>query len=139
MSYTPVLFQAIAKEVAKGFSEQYLASFSGGALLLMFTTPALEDAIDKATAQTKELGGVSVIAAEFMAGKGFVDQDCVFADECGGVMDVGGILVEVSIRKIREDAYRVLFARVNSARLYKDISGRLKALEKTVESLAAAG
>lgn len=138
MRYTPILFQAVAEEVARSFSEQYLVSFADGSLTVMFSTPAIDDAIAKATTQTKELGKVSVIAAEFMCGQGFVDHDCIFTDECGGVMDVDGILVEVSIRRIREDAHRVLFARVDAARLYKDMSGRLKALEKTVANLTAA-
>lgn len=136
MSYTPVLFQTIAKEVTRGYSEQYLVSFGDGELTVMFSTPAIEEAIAKATAQVEARGAVSVIAAEYMTGRGFVDQDRVFADECDGVMDIDGVLVDVSIRKIREGVHRVLFARVDSAPLYKDVSGRLKALEK---KLAAAG
>jgi len=138
MSYTPVLFQAIAIEVARGFSEQYLVAFADGSLTVMFSTPAIEEAIAKATAQITNLGGVSVIASEYMIGRGFLAQDCVFSDECDGVMNVDGVLVEVSIRKIREGVHRVLFARVDSARLYKDVSGRLTALEKTVATLATA-
>lgn len=138
MSYTPVLFQTIAKDVAKSYAEQYLVSFADGSLTVMFSTPAIEDAIEKASAKMQEIGALGVLAAEFNIGRGFVAQDYIFADECDGVMNVDGVLVEVSIRKIREGVHRVLFARVDSARLYQDVSGRLAALEKTVASLATA-
>lgn len=138
MSYTPVLFQAIAKEVANGYSEQYLVSFADGGLTVMFSTPAIEEAIAKATAQIPQRAGTSVIAAEYMVGRGFVNQDCMFTDDCDGVMDVGGVLVEVSIRKIREGVHRVLFSRVDAARLYNDIAGRLNVLEKSVATLTTA-
>lgn len=138
MSYTPVLFLTIAKEVAKGYAEQYLVSFASGGLTVMFSTPAIEDAIAKASAQIKAREGVSVIAAEYMCGQGFVAQNPMFTDECDGVMDVDGVLVEVSIRKIKDGVHRVLFSRVDASRLYIDVVGRLKNLEKSVENLKTA-
>lgn len=48
------------------------------------------------------------------------------------------LLAYEDIRKIREGVHRVLFSRVDSARLYNDIAGRLKALEMSVATLTAA-
>jgi len=137
MIYDPGLFYAIAKEVADGYAEEYLVSFASGGLTVMFSTPAIEDAIAKAKTQQKELGNTSVIAAEFMV---CVDQrSYTFSDRCDGVMDVNGVLVEVSVRKIKDGAHRVLFSRVDALQLNTVIVERLKLLENSVASLKAAG
>lgn len=135
MTYTPVLFQAIAKEVARSYSEQYLVSFATGGMTVMFSTPSIEDAIAKATAQTKERGDVSVIAAEYMT-VATHRSCCLSSDgEGDGLIDVDGVLVEISIRKIKDGVHRVLFSRVNALRLYADFAERLEILEKSVGNL----
>jgi hypothetical protein len=131
-TYTPGLFQAIANEVVKGFGEQYLLAIKGSGLTVMFSTPAIEHALTKATAQVRD--EIGVLAAEYQTGN-FQNQNVIFADGCRGLSDVNGVLVEFSVRKLRDDAYRVLFSRVDATLAYTGIVDRLSKLEESLRAL----
>ena len=135
-TFTPCLFRAIAEEVATGLAEQYLTAFREGGVTVMFSTPAVEMAISKSGAQFKS--GTDIIAFECQASD-FVSADAIFTDNFQSVMDCKGILVEVSVRKLRDGVHRVLFSRVDAGRMYRDHAARLEKIESAVRDLQAAG
>lgn len=133
-TYTPCLFQAIAKEVASGFGEQYLIAIKDSGLAVMFSTPAIESAISKAVAQIQD--GISILKAEFNIGN-FHSRNAIFANDSRGLCDVNGVLVEFVVKKLRDDAYRVFFSRVDAAQVYVDVADRLNRVENAVRELQA--
>ena len=135
-TYKPTLFEAIAKDVARGRSEQYVFAKKGiNAPTLMFSTPALEDAIAAATAQVPD--AITVLHAEYIYSKS-ITGDEVFADGCRSVLDVDGVLVELHVREIAHEEWRVLFAKVDAAKLYGTLTDRIASLEQSVSSLQRA-
>lgn len=130
--YSPILFNAIAKEVVRGYPEQYLFEDKNGSITVMFSTPEIENSITRATLQ-KRPTGIPLVAAEFMTG--VASGSCRFTDECDGTIVVDGVVVELTIRKIKEEEYRVLFTRVDAQKLLLDTQTRLKSMTARLERL----
>jgi len=127
MTYSPILFATIAREVAapSGFAEQYMIATEGGGITTMFSTHNVDGAIDAAC---KALGDpIAVVRAEF----NMTLKNCspFFADGAIGVLEVNEILVEVSVRELRPGTFRLLFSRVDAMKLYSDLSTRVARLE----------
>lgn len=126
--YEPILFSVIAKEVVRGYPEQYLISTVDGDLTVMLPTPAIQEAIAESKERMRQNGGGSVIAHEYRSSTDVSDPD--FSDECDGLIFVDGVLVEISIRKLGDGMHRVLFSRINAYKLYSDVVSRLNKLEQ---------
>jgi hypothetical protein len=122
----PELLQVIAEQVVSGTSEQYLYVTSVG-MTAMFTTPQIADAINTSLAQWNG-DGVQAIVYEFNTSPA-IQSPIRFNDGATAVIDVGGVLVELSVRKLAPAAYRILFSRVNAMTLYGGLSARVDALE----------
>ncbi len=135
MNYQPNLFRAIALQLIVGEPEQYLYASSSG-LTAMFSSPEVAEAINAALAS--QMDPVSVIRAEYQLLAGA--HNYVFADGVTGLIDVNGVVVELSVRQLSDTSWRVLFSRVDAAKLYtnqaeliRDLSERVSALERCAE------
>lgn len=128
------LFKTIANEVATGFAEQYLTVFRDGGMAVMFSTPSVEDAIQKA--RTRFKSGTEMLTFECLCGD-FGSSAPLFTDDFKGVIESNGLLIEVSVRELRDGVHRVLFSRVDAAKMYQNHDKRIEQVEAQVQVLLA--
>lgn len=132
--YKPALFRVIAEQVANNYPEQYLFA-SSGSLKVMFSDERVENAISLAL---EAMGnGINVVTFEYVLLEGAQANIC-FYDGARGLIDVDGVLVELVIRKLGDDGWRVLFSRIDAHNLYADLATRIARLEATVVSITDA-
>ena len=62
-------------------------------------------------------------------------NNCVFDDGVTGLIDVDGVAVEFSVRKLDDERWRIFFAQVDTARLYLSLSDRIDELNRRVNYL----
>lgn len=135
MTYTPILFKTVAHEVAAGepSNEQYLIFTEVNYIIAALPTPAINTAITKALEACNS--GLQVLRAEFS------DLDSAEVQLRDGVVvpvDVNGVVVEVAVRAIAPNKYRVMFSRIDGVKLYRGLRERIEHLEGTVEKLSRA-
>lgn len=130
MDYEPKLFQVIAAQVITGEPEQYLYASACG-MTAMFSAPQVADAINRAVGAMKD--PLAVIRAEYQLLPGA--RNCVLADGVTGLIDVGGVLVEVAVRQLGKSSWRVLFSRVDAMALYTGLTDRIDALSQRLSDL----
>ena len=130
MNYFPHIFETIARQLVAGEHEQYLYA-SADKLSVMFPSDILDDYLRDALALWKS--PVAVLQAEYNLSPFCVD--CVFADGATGLIDVDGVAVEFSVRKLDDERWRVFFAQVDAPRLYLSLSDRMDELNRRVRHL----
>ena len=121
------LFHAIAAEVAKGnFTEFYLRAgqewdFTGA-------TDAIRNALRTAEEQcASDLTKVDVLGWHYSRCGGMRSSPGM-GNGASGVIDTDGVVVEYSIKDLKtpQKSYRVLFSRVDTAKLYFDVQAQLQ-------------
>ena len=116
-NYKPALFQIIAEQVACDYPEQYLFA-SNNSLTVMFSDARIENTISLALDVLKD--GINVVSAEYHLVPD--TRAYCFGDGASGLIDVDGVLVELTVRRLGDFGWRVLFSRVDAPKLYLDFS-----------------
>lgn len=130
----PLLFQTIAQHVATGPSEQYLTVSKIDGLMISFSTPEIEAAMNNAS---QSAVGFDLVAYECKNNE-FESMDVIVTDHFKGVFNVNGILVEMSVRKIHKEVYRALFSRVDAIRIYYGVDAILSKLAGAMQNIPVA-
>lgn len=129
------LFNVIGGAVSTSTRDE-LYLIAGATFESMWVTPEVQRVLDIAAHAASCDTASSALIAHFNTCEG-VHSHPAFCDDCGGVISTNNIAVEFSVRKISEFpvTYRVLFTRVDAARLAVDAQERLARLEKRVAEL----
>lgn len=135
------IFNILAREAAYGpKTEIYVVA--GSTIQFSSASPEARVACEKAQ-KDKDLSSATHLIAMHYNLLGNAADRPVFTNPCSGVIDVDGIVVSFDVRRIdnREngEVYRLLFSRIDSAQMYRDLTGRVAALEASVEKLAKTG
>jgi len=133
------LFHVIARDlVASSLSETYI--IAGKGFQVFSPSSEVRRAIDVAQALVSAPTAADAIAAHYNLAGEIQTATPVFADGCGGSVQVGPVVVQFAVRKIGSApaTYRVLFTRLDAGQLVTNMVDRMDALELRIQQLEQA-
>lgn len=106
------------------------------------TIPGIADEVLRSltVAERQFPSAVDALASHFNTCKAQT-QESVFCNGCAGTIDVNGVLIEFTVKRISKgpETYRVLFSRVDVGALYAGLQQQVTTLAKQMQQLKRQG
>lgn len=130
------LFHVIARDlVASRLNEIYL--LAGQEFELLHPSVDVRRAVGVAKSLVNAELATDALALHYNLATKIQESGVVFKDDCSGIVQSGGAVVQFSVRKVSEEPtrYRVLFTRLDSGQLATNMVDRMNALEERISKI----